>query len=534
MQTGRYTTILAFIMTVSECSIFDCRKQEFAEEAAAAAAEGETGLTGEASDGDPGPPQPTTSTGTSTGEGTGDTTTDAVLPDLPDDAAPVEILEFSADVTDVTRPGPVTLTAEVAGEVQQLWLVVSHDETNFQDVLEWPVGSSTFEYIVNTSKRNGVLKFRLEATGEPGDTADLDVAVDMPPGGTLDQRWIGPQYTRGLAMATIPGASNEPDRVLVVGQNVSSGKLVAGVLEDDELELRTFETADDMLPHAVAVHADDGVFYVAGENNGDLVVRKYLLEHDLAMAWEFAVPDAAAHDIGLGPGGNLYVAGHYMFDGLQPYTDAALWIFDPDGGFAKDPVVFSEVDQFQQPLASGLTDFVLHDEWLVAVGFRSVLLGGDKHTLASIFEYTSSTLKSVHTITPNFDEEQSAWNSVHTTNDQFLTVGWYTPDDDLAETIAFGKFSLDFSETMVSPAWDGPGEAKSITWHTAGETVIAGVRMNPWPQFWVSSPSWASPYIDSSAGEASSVTVDRHGRVFALGSDEQDGPGKLTLVRLFP
>ncbi len=475
------------------------------------------------------PPPPTTST--STGAGTSDTDDTSDLPDLPNDATPVEIVTFSADINPVKRAGPVRLTAEVVGDVEHLELEVFHEGSNFHDTITWPVDEPTHDFVVDTSKFNGYLEFKLHAQGETDDMAELELAVDMPPAGSLDQRWELTAGTTGVALAQIPGEGSEPDQIVTVGKQ-NNGKLIINTLDGDDLSPKVIY--EPMEPHAVAYDPGSGVFFVTGENtDGELVLRKFVPgESDPFQYWERTYPNAAGHDVAVGPDGLVYVAGQVAFNS---HTEAAIWVFDPDGPLLGE-VTYSALDEFNDPRGSSLTGVLFMDNRILTAGARDVGLNGSSYRRAAIFEFTNEALEPVATLTSNYAEEVSGWKGIAASDEHVFTIGWNKPNEVTPQSIAYGRYSLSLTPQMISPAWDGYGVGHAIAWHSTGYPIAAGARADFEPEFWVGATTWELPYLDptNDMGEARDIVVDRYGYVYVLGSRSENGYSHLVLVRLNP
>lgn len=478
-------------------------------------------------DEDPGP-APTTSTTTGAATGTVDPATTS-LPDLPDTEV-VEIVSFTADLGLVARAGPVLLSAEVVGPVEDMSLEVIHADTNYSEDIPWPVGQTTLEYVVNTSKRNGTLEFRLQATGPDEAEATLALPVDMPPGGTLDARWEGEPGTRGTALALLPGSGLEPDTVVVVGQG-ENGELLVGQVVDEQLKT---DLLDPMLPHAVAVDPSHEFIYVAGENQAEeMTVRKYTL--NLGAYWERTYPDAVAQDVQVSPDGEVVVAGYVRHDS---HTEAAVWLFDTDGTSLAEPAIFSEVDEFNDTFASEITGLVFVGDRVVAAGSREEKLVFDvRKQHAVLFEYSMQELQPITIYPATLENEQSSWRGVSGSATHVYTVGDHKQDDDTPPTIAYGRFSSSLGSEQLSSSLAGFGEGEAIAWHPAGYSVMAGSRLlNGVGKFWAGSQAWPAAYLDEFDGtsEARDVAVGRHGYIYVLGTSEPLGWSRMILARLGP
>ncbi len=477
------------------------------------------------------PPPPTTST--STGAGTSDTDDTSGLPDLPNDATPVEIVTFSADINPIKRAGPVRLTAEVVGDVEQLELEVFHEGSNFHDTITWPVDEPTHDFVVDTSKFNGYLEFKLHAQGETNDMAELELAVDMPPAGSLDQRWELTAGTTGVALAQIPGEGSEPDRLVTVGKQ-NNGKLIINTLDGDDLSPKAIY--EPMEPHAVAYDPGSGVFFVTGENtDGELVLRKFVPgESDPFQYWERTYPHAGGHDVAVGPDGLVYVAGQVAFNS---HTEAAIWVFDPDGPLI-GVTTFTAVDEFLDPLGSSLAGLLFRGDHVFAAGSRDVWNDNinSSYQRASIFEFANESLHPITTLSSNLEEEESSWNDLVTSDEHVFAIGWNKPNVETPQSIAFGRYSSELTPQMISLTWDGYGVGHAVAWHPTRYPIGVGARSDFEPEFWANAPTWEQPYLDptNDLGEARAIVVDRYGYVYVLGSRTENGYSHLVLVRLNP
>lgn len=472
---------------------------------------------GDSSETDAGPPLPTTGTSTgglTTGEPDPETT------DLTGTASEIEILEFAASSTSIERARSIVFTAQVDGPVADLELRVHHPDrpTHHEP---WPLEQPALEYIVNTDGLNGDVTFELVATSIDGDdaSATIDASIQLPPSGTLDQRWtLGPQHsTTGTSIVTLAADGTDFDRVVAVGTQDDSPLLIE--LVDGELVTTPIGLAQELaIPRAAAVDGDQ--LYVGGVDEQGMFLRKVDLKTK-AIVWSGTYPDARVYGLAV-RGSEVFAVGDIDFEDT---TWAAVWRVSESGGGDWTPAVLERFeDGFNLPLGSGLRGVVASIDHVVAVGF-SEPADGEHNSSASLFEFVDGTIELRHADNLAVGED-SMWNAAVVDSNRVIhTSGWYR--DGLETTATLGRFSADLSSEHLSLAW--PGVATGVT----ARDELVGQRAG---RFFAQGPLWYSPYTDDAGdeSEATAVAVDRHGYVYVLGTFLDNGPLQLVLTRFSP
>lgn len=470
----------------------------------------------DSSETDAGPPLPTT------GTSTGGLTTGEPEPETADPtgtASEIEILEFAASSTSIERARSIVFTAEVDGPVADLELRVHHPDrpTHHEP---WPLEQPALEYIVNTDGLNGDVTFELVATSIDGDdaSATIDASIQLPPSGTLDQRWtLGPQHsTTGTSIVTLAADGTDFDRVVAVGTQDDSPLLIE--LVDGELVTTPIGLAQELaIPRAAAVDGDQ--LYVGGADEQGMFLRKVDLKTK-AIVWSGTYPDARVYGLTV-RGSEVFAVGEVDFENT---TWAAMWRVSESGGGDWTPVTLERFDGFN-PLASGLRGVVASSDRVVAVGF-SELENGEDNTGASLFEFVDGVIEVRHTVDSFEAGDDSMWNTAVMGSDGVIhTSGWYR--DGVETTATLGRFSADLTSEHYSLAW--PGVATGVT---ASDDLV-GQRAG---RFFAQGPRWHGPYTDYAGdeSEATAVAVDRHGYVYVLGQYVDGGPWRLALTRFSP
>jgi len=524
-----YAPTLFVAVALTGCSLFVEKRDEFDNDAVVASED--TSTTGDSSTG---APLPTTSGGPGIPETSETTAGTQPTPDDIPGAATIEILDFAASTSKMSRAGSIVFTAEVTGPADALELQVEHPESGFTDTVMWPVGEE-LEYVVITSAHNGALDFTVVAHGEgEPDEASLAITIDLPPAGTLDLRWVDPggESSTGHGLVVLPQTGTEPDDVLVLG-NVGDDAMVVGELDGQNLWTTTLKPM-----HVHAATAQAGFIYVTGENaSGKMVLRKYAKNHpnftDFTQLWEHTYPSSRGLDVEIGPDGYVYVAGEVD----APHHEAAMWVVTDDGGAVVwPPAVFATISENDEPLASSLSSVAFIDGRVVAAGYRESDIGWLPKR-AALFELQESTLNPKNTYSGTFESEKCAWVALVTSEDALFAVGWHQLDINGPLSVVFGRFGENLNSELVSPAWGGYGAGRTIAWHPSGYPVVAGSRtIEPEPYFLVQAEPWASSWIESEGVRswANDLRVDRHGYVYATGVLDDGQASHLMLVRFHP
>ncbi|MGB1015179.1 MAG: hypothetical protein ACPG4T_13680 [Nannocystaceae bacterium] len=508
---------LGVVLVVCGCSVLDGTYEALDDpnESSSSGAVDETNSTG--SD-----PEPTTSTGT-----TGIPMDLGSEPETDTESASnLDIVAFTASTDKMLRAGSIVFEAEVEGEASELWLHVHQDGEPISET-SWPLGSPTFEYIVNSDELDGELTFTLVASAGPAnDSESVSVTVDLPESGSKDFRWVSPAIGRGMALGVLPGEGIERDQVVVVGNDIDD-VLMMGVVTNGSLPMSPFPA---MKVHALDVA--DGFIFVAGERDGEMVVRKYTSK--LQQYWEVTVPDARALDVAVGPSGDVFVVGEVDVDGMFPHTEAALWTLTESGGFLHDVATFIEFDEWNIPLASSLTSVGFLGEQVVAAGFRQSSVEF-RPPRATIFEWVDQSLLDRNVYAGTFEEERCSWNDMVVASGKLFTIGWHRTTALDPTSVAFGRYGEELVTQFFSPSWGGFGIGNTIAY---GEyAMIAGHRTVALkPRLAVQAAPWSQSYVDDGGDQswASDIAIDRHGYVHVVGEQIKDGNPHLLLVRLNP
>ncbi len=460
-----------------------------------AGTEGETGLTTEA---------PTTTTG----EGH-------------DDLGVV----LTASVDTLSRAGSVVLFAEVAGPAQALDLSIRSGDLT--EHIIWPIGQESYEYIVDTSAKNGTLEFELVAQADGQDPADdaVEVAIDLPESGTLQARTIGQAATVAKALALRRGHGDMPDEVMIVGNSSNNEILISRF--DGQLWTTTIDTPPDKRIEVRSAAAyEDGSIIIAGQNSDDdLEVRRYqMYGMEWMEMWGHTFDNAEGHDLKIGLDNRIYVAGAMN---LLGHTDAAVWVLTESGGTVTHDT-YEAKDELNQPANSSVHAVAFAEGQVVWVG-EAHPDGQTFQTRAAVFQIVGSTLQLAHLQELDSSDESSGWRDVAVTKTGFSAVGWYRHEDfPDKQTVMLGRFGPDGTEYE----WQlSPGRvANSAAWHSGQFLVWGGSSVqNATPFLSFQGDDWPV-YVDEEVGEVHDMVVDRHGYTHIVGEVTVDGLARAVLL----
>lgn len=457
----------------------------------------------------------------------------AVEPDTTDAAAYVEIVAFSASTNKMLRAGSVLLTAEVEGDVTELMLQVHHDGEQV-DSPSWPVGESIREYIINSDELDGEIEFTLTAkSGQlANDTASLTVDVDLPESGTVDFRWVSPAVSKGVALAVVPSSGMAADKIVAVA-NDPDDVLLLGAIDSGEVAMKQRAAMK-----VRAVDVADGFLFVAGERDGEMVVRKYTAE-TLQQYWENDYPNARAFDVAVGADGDVFVVGEADVDEMLPHTEAALWTLTESGSFLHEVALFAEHDEWDWPFSSALHAVGFQGDRVVAAGYREAYVGAYPPR-ATLFEFADGVLTDRDVYSGSFLKEECGWHSLVSTKTGIYATGWHKGQEIDPTSVAVGRYGDDLAGEVFSPAWGGFGGGNAVAWQHDGDEgypMIAGHRtVDLEPRLLVQAEAWAQPYIDDGGDRswAHDVVIDRHGYIYVIGDLVEDGSSHVVLLRLHP
>lgn len=472
-------------------------------------------------------------TGTTTVPVTTTTTTGgstAVDPavDAPADTQPLTV-ELTANTSSMSRAGAVVLTAHMTGEATQAQLKVRHPDLADESI-PWPVGQPSLEYVVNRQQQNGTIAFELVVqNSDATSSATVDVAVDLPPSGTLDLRLTSPASSsmRATSLALAASDLRSATELTFVG-NQNDIELLFGHIDNGELWTKAI---DEPMFNPVVTTDSAGNLFVAGQTlGGDMEVRKY--DPSYRIYWHRYYPKARPRDIAVKSENVLYVAGEVDID---VHTEAAMWVTsESGGGIHWPPVTYVSYDESDVPLSAGLHAIGFYEDKVVAAGHARTDVIDQYPTRATLFELDEGKLvpRATH-LADEDDPQASGWLGLNVSPYGVVATGWHRAQLDAPPTIALGRFTDDLQTVEFEPGWAGTGTAHNVARHPDGSVVLGGERLVDQTPHALVHIEGRPEYVDQE-GSIHAVAVDQYGYIIAAGELTGAEAPQMLLLRFHP